>query len=157
MQIWNVNKHTGIVGVFNLQGSSWDRSRRQYFVHDATPPTLDVLVCPRDVEPFRSLQHQASGSATSSSSISSKQDSDGASSPPSFACYSNQSQQLMRLGMDEGVLVELSGIVPCPMLLYILTWSFLWTCCSTESSEPFPIPPLPPGWHDWVTDEHGAT
>ena len=104
MQIWNVNAHTGIVGVFNLQGSSWDRTRRQYFVHDATPPTLDVVVRPRDIEPFRSLQLQAAGSETSSSS------SPGSSSQtPSFACYSNQSQGLMRLKADEGCLVELSG------------------------------------------------
>lgn len=40
MQIWNLNAATGVVGVFNLQGASWDRSRRRFHVHNTAPPEL---------------------------------------------------------------------------------------------------------------------
>ena len=40
VQVWNMNSATGIVGVFNLQGASWDRSRRRFHIHDASPPEL---------------------------------------------------------------------------------------------------------------------
>ena len=91
VQVWNVNAHTGIVGVFNLQGSSWDRVRRQYFVHDASPPKLHTLVRPFDIEPFRRQQQERQQQHTS------------------FACYSSQSRQLVRLAQDEGCSVELPG------------------------------------------------
>lgn len=39
-QIWNINATTGVVGVFNLQGASWDRSRRRFHIHASTPPEL---------------------------------------------------------------------------------------------------------------------
>ncbi len=39
-QIWNCNATTGVVGVFNLQGASWDRSRRRFHIHSATLPEL---------------------------------------------------------------------------------------------------------------------
>lgn len=124
LQIWNVNAHTGIVGVFNLQGSSWDRNKRQYFVHDATPPTLDVLVRPRDIEPFRSSHQQTAGSEASSGS--------SCSQTGSFACYSNQSERLERLSMDEGCLVELSGMLlegPLRVQLSEESASLLKCCC----------------------------
>ena len=35
-----MNSATGVVGVFNLQGASWDRSRRRFHIHDASPPEL---------------------------------------------------------------------------------------------------------------------
>ena len=41
LQIWNMNSCTGVVGLFNLQGSSWDRSRRRFHIHDASPPELE--------------------------------------------------------------------------------------------------------------------
>lgn len=36
-----MNAATGVVGVFNLQGASWDRSRRRFYVHNASPPELE--------------------------------------------------------------------------------------------------------------------
>ena len=39
-QVWNVNRYSGIVGAFHLQGASWSRTRRQFLVHDETPPPL---------------------------------------------------------------------------------------------------------------------
>ncbi|KAL4431159.1 hypothetical protein ABPG75_006415 [Micractinium tetrahymenae] len=53
LKIWNVNATTGVVGVFNLQGASWDRSRRRFHVHNSAPPELSTVVRPTDVELFR--------------------------------------------------------------------------------------------------------
>jgi Raffinose synthase or seed imbibition protein Sip1 len=53
LKIWNVNNTTGVVGVFNLQGSSWDRSRRRFNFHNTSPPKLTTRVNVADVEMFR--------------------------------------------------------------------------------------------------------
>jgi hypothetical protein len=53
LKIWNVNTTTGVVGVFNLQGSSWDRSRRRFNFHNTAPPRLTTRVNVSDVEMFR--------------------------------------------------------------------------------------------------------
>jgi hypothetical protein len=60
LKVWNMNATTGVVGVFNLQGSSWDRSRRRFFIHNSAPPELEVTVRPTDVETFRT-QLEAAG------------------------------------------------------------------------------------------------
>ena len=43
-QVWNMNAYCGVVGAFNLQGSSWDRVRRKFYVHDSKPPPLSTQV-----------------------------------------------------------------------------------------------------------------
>lgn len=53
LKIWNLNAVTGVVGVFNLQGSSWDRTRRRFHIHNTAPPELTTVVRPTDVEIFR--------------------------------------------------------------------------------------------------------
>jgi raffinose synthase len=53
LQVWNVNPYVGIVGVFNLQGSAWDRVRRKFHIHSTRGVRLSTRVCPADVEPFR--------------------------------------------------------------------------------------------------------
>jgi len=50
LKIWSKNHISGIVGVFNLQGASWDRRLRQFKTHNAKPPTLQARVSPKDVE-----------------------------------------------------------------------------------------------------------
>jgi len=50
LKVWNVNRYCGILAVFNLQGSSWDRSKRQFFTHDSSPKPLSVQVMATDVE-----------------------------------------------------------------------------------------------------------
>lgn len=52
VQVWNTNKHTGLVGVFHLQGAAWSRRKRQFLIHDATPPPLATVVRVADVEPL---------------------------------------------------------------------------------------------------------
>jgi raffinose synthase len=39
-QVWNVNPYCGVVGLFHLQGSSWDRIRRKFYVHDKAPEKI---------------------------------------------------------------------------------------------------------------------
>lgn len=48
-----MNPVVGVVGVFNLQGASWDRRRRKFCVHDRNPAALSAAVAPADVETFR--------------------------------------------------------------------------------------------------------
>jgi Raffinose synthase or seed imbibition protein Sip1 len=50
--VWNTNKHSGLVGVFHLQGAAWSRRKRQFLIHDATPPPLSTSVRVADVEPL---------------------------------------------------------------------------------------------------------
>lgn len=49
LQIWNRNPCSGIVAAMNVQGSSWDRRRRQFFQHDPQPRPLTGTIRPCDV------------------------------------------------------------------------------------------------------------
>ena len=51
-QVWNTNKHSGLVGVFHLQGAAWSRRKRQFLIHDPSPPPLSTTVRVADVEPL---------------------------------------------------------------------------------------------------------
>ncbi|GMH43621.1 hypothetical protein BSKO_11543 [Bryopsis sp. KO-2023] len=50
LKVWNINLYSGIVGMFNVQGSSWDRTIREFYTHNKSPPRLESRVSPRDVE-----------------------------------------------------------------------------------------------------------
>jgi len=58
LKVWNRNNCSGVVGVFNVQGSSWDRDRRKFHTHNKHPPTLATRVRVQDVQPH-SAQHPA--------------------------------------------------------------------------------------------------
>lgn len=77
----------GVVGVFNVQGASWDRIRRKFLVHTRNPPTLSTTVAARDVDTLRA--------ATSASSV--QQQARGEQQPLEFACYQYASQELRLL------------------------------------------------------------
>jgi hypothetical protein len=49
LKIWNRNSVNGVVGVFNVQGSSFSRRYRSFRTHDKNPPTLTAIVKPQDV------------------------------------------------------------------------------------------------------------
>jgi raffinose synthase len=49
LKVWNRNPVTGVVGVFNVQGSTFSRTRRNFHCHDDSPPTLSAVVRPTDV------------------------------------------------------------------------------------------------------------
>ncbi|KAG1666518.1 hypothetical protein FOA52_014415 [Chlamydomonas sp. UWO 241] len=68
LKAWNTNAYTGVVGVFHLQGSSWDRVKRKFITHDAAPAQLSTQVRPCDVEgllPSEGLQLAAAYAFTS--------------------------------------------------------------------------------------------
>lgn len=55
-QVWNVTAHGGVVAAFNVQGASWSRTKRAFHTHDASPPALEAVVRPQDVDSFMHLQ-----------------------------------------------------------------------------------------------------
>lgn len=52
LQVWNTNKVTAVVGVFHLQGSSWDRTCRANVTHQKYPQPLTTIVHPTDIPNF---------------------------------------------------------------------------------------------------------
>ncbi|XP_068644033.1 probable galactinol--sucrose galactosyltransferase 2 [Aristolochia californica] len=50
LKIWNVNKCTGVVGVFNCQGAGWCKVAKKTRIHDADPGTLTDCVRALDVD-----------------------------------------------------------------------------------------------------------
>ncbi|KAL7134148.1 hypothetical protein ABFS83_11G007700 [Erythranthe nasuta] len=50
LKIWNTNKFSGVVGVFNCQGAGWCRVTKTTRIHDAYPSTLTTSVQASDVD-----------------------------------------------------------------------------------------------------------
>ncbi|GLT88228.1 hypothetical protein SLE2022_062630 [Rubroshorea leprosula] len=50
LKIWNVNKCSGVVGVFNCQGAGWCKVAKKTRIHDASPGTLSGSVRATDVD-----------------------------------------------------------------------------------------------------------
>lgn len=56
-QVWNINACTGVVGVFNVQGSAYCRQRRGFHTHDPHPPALTAAVSPADIPALKGAAH----------------------------------------------------------------------------------------------------
>ncbi|XP_031398942.1 probable galactinol--sucrose galactosyltransferase 2 [Punica granatum] len=50
LKIWNLNKCSGVVGVFNCQGAGWCRIAKKTRIHDAAPGTLTGSIRASDVD-----------------------------------------------------------------------------------------------------------
>ncbi|CAI9099979.1 OLC1v1036884C2 [Oldenlandia corymbosa var. corymbosa] len=50
LKIWNVNKCTGVVGVFNCQGAGWCKVVKKTRIHDESPGILTASVQATDVD-----------------------------------------------------------------------------------------------------------
>lgn len=50
LKIWNLNKCTGVVGVFNCQGAGWCKVAKKNLIHNSSPATLTATVRATDVE-----------------------------------------------------------------------------------------------------------
>jgi raffinose synthase len=50
LKIWNLNKCSGVVGVFNCQGAGWCKIEKKNRIHCETPGTLSGSVCTSDVD-----------------------------------------------------------------------------------------------------------
>ncbi|KXZ42609.1 hypothetical protein GPECTOR_130g570 [Gonium pectorale] len=94
LKVWNANPVTGVVGVFHLQGSSWDRVRRKFHVHDKAPRPLSAEVRPYDVDIFRPTSTGATAA-------------NGGGRDDEFVVFSRNSGVMMVLRGDEGVQVTL--------------------------------------------------
>ncbi|KAJ4706423.1 Alkaline alpha-galactosidase seed imbibition protein [Melia azedarach] len=55
LKVWNVNKCSGVVGVFNCQGAGWCKVTKKTRIHDASPGTLTASVRATDVENLAQL------------------------------------------------------------------------------------------------------
>jgi Raffinose synthase or seed imbibition protein Sip1 len=72
MKLWSLNKVGAVAGVFNVQGSSWDRKQRRYVQY--TPsiilPTLTTELRPRDIGgTFSSLLEPPEGASDGTQSV----------------------------------------------------------------------------------------
>eukprot|EP01018_Ginkgo_biloba_P014618 Gb_25111 [translate_table: standard] len=49
LKIWNMNKYTGVLGIFNCQGAAWSHVDKKNAFHDTNPNALSGSVRARDV------------------------------------------------------------------------------------------------------------
>lgn len=116
VQVWNVNRYNGMVGVFNLQGSSWSRTRRQFLIHDDVPPSLTTAVKPADIPLLSSsfhtsLPHPSTQAGVNGSAFVQERAAEGPEGvPDQFVAFCNATQQLTCLGWKEGIDVALAGM-----------------------------------------------
>lgn len=96
-----------MVGIFNIQGSSWSRTRRQFIIHDQAPPTLSGVVRPADIPLFASSQVPDAEPTTDSHENQSA--SSSSHSTAQFAVYSNATGDMAVLGLQDELPVSLAG------------------------------------------------
>ncbi|XP_012857188.1 PREDICTED: probable galactinol--sucrose galactosyltransferase 2 [Erythranthe guttata] len=58
LKIWNTNKFSGVVGVFNCQGAGWCKVTKTTRIHDAYPSTLTTSVQASDVDTIAQIAGQ---------------------------------------------------------------------------------------------------
>ncbi|CAO2831719.1 unnamed protein product [Amaranthus hypochondriacus] len=58
LKIWNMNKCSGVVGVFNCQGAGWCRIEKKTRIHDTVPGTLTGSVNATDVDSISEIAGQ---------------------------------------------------------------------------------------------------
>ncbi|GKV32595.1 hypothetical protein SLEP1_g41189 [Rubroshorea leprosula] len=109
LKVWNVNKCSGVVGVFNCQGAGWCKVTKKTRIHDASPGTLTGSVRATDVEPIA----QIAGSDWKGETI----------------VYAHRSGEVIRLPKDASVPVTLKVLEYelfhfCPLKL----------CCGASGS-----------------------
>jgi raffinose synthase len=97
LQVWNQNAVTGMVGVFHLQGSSWDRTKRRFYIHSRRNPPLSTAVTPHHVHSF-AVQDATAAAAGGSGGVGRR-----------YACYCYSSGRLQVLEGGDAVNVELTA------------------------------------------------
>eukprot|EP00271_Cylindrocystis_brebissonii_P015187 TRINITY_DN373_c0_g1_i1.p1 TRINITY_DN373_c0_g1~~TRINITY_DN373_c0_g1_i1.p1 ORF type:complete len:829 (+),score=84.97 TRINITY_DN373_c0_g1_i1:41-2527(+) len=55
LKIWNLNRFTGVVGVFNCQGAGWCTRDRKYSIHDTNPGKASGAVQAMDVDALQTV------------------------------------------------------------------------------------------------------
>ncbi|KAG7025001.1 putative galactinol--sucrose galactosyltransferase 1 [Cucurbita argyrosperma subsp. argyrosperma] len=49
LKIWNLNDHSGVLGVFNCQGAGWCKYEKKNLIHDENPDTITGVIRAKDV------------------------------------------------------------------------------------------------------------
>lgn len=115
--MWNVNACNAVVAAFNLQGSAWDRSRRQYLTHVKDPPLLETEVCVSDV-PLLAPRQRADAQTSDAGGASERRlqesrrlpDVDAAAAvPASWVAVVAGEERLHRLRAQEGIPFRIAG------------------------------------------------
>lgn len=117
MKVWNVNPCNAVVAAFNLQGSAWDRSRRQYLTHTPKPPTLHTEIRVADVALFAARQSGAQQNGGSDNAaerqLPGSREPGGANGaaavPQSWVAAVAGEETLHRLRAHEGIPFQLAG------------------------------------------------
>ncbi|KAH9299587.1 hypothetical protein KI387_031269, partial [Taxus chinensis] len=52
LKIWNLNKHTGVLGVFNCQHVGWCQVDKKNLIHEFQSKTNTATLFPKDVDYF---------------------------------------------------------------------------------------------------------
>lgn len=115
--MWNVNPCNAIVAAFNLQGSAWDRNRRQYLTYTSKPPTLRTEIRVSDVALFATqqqpveAQNGAAGNGAAERQLPDGREggSGGAAVPQSWVAAVAGEETLHRLRAHEGIPFQLAG------------------------------------------------
>jgi hypothetical protein len=81
-QVWNMNSVNGVLGIFNLQGYSWDRKLRGFKEPEKPPPEVVADARPSDIEHLESPVGK-------------------------YAVWSNMNERLFVLGQEEKVREEI--------------------------------------------------
>jgi hypothetical protein len=123
-QVWNLNACNAIVGAFNLQGSAWDRTRRQYSIHAKDPPLLQTEIRVSDV-PLFARQAQQPQRGGSSNGAAAEKEADGqpegrggeAAVPASWVAAVQGEERLHRLRADEGIPFRIASACACVCML----------------------------------------
>lgn len=50
LKIWNLNKYSGVLGVFNCQGAGWCRVDKKNLIHDSEPKSITGGIRAKDVD-----------------------------------------------------------------------------------------------------------
>ncbi|KAI8103223.1 hypothetical protein M9435_004565 [Picochlorum sp. BPE23] len=56
LKLWSLNYSSALLGVFNLQGSSWDRDKRKFHTHASSPCKVQASIRPSDIPMFNSMR-----------------------------------------------------------------------------------------------------
>ncbi len=111
LKIWNVNEVNGVVGVFNVQGSSFSRRYRSFRTHDTNPPTLKAVVKPADVPTLMTSSTDSISTSTSTGM---------------FVLYSDRSgaMKLVDNALASGIEVEVAPNGGCDVVTICPALSF---------------------------------
>lgn len=107
-----MNKYSGVVGVFNIQGSTWSRTRRQFIIHDSSPPQLTTAVKPADIPLFSTSRPSPTDTARTcdgGEGHDSSQSSSSGGNAAEFAVYCNVTDRMCVMGLQDEVPISLPG------------------------------------------------